>query len=29
MAGRLGHLQLPFFDDGHLALAAELDAWGA
>ncbi len=29
MAGRLDHLQLPFFDDGHRALAAELDAWGA
>ncbi len=27
--GRLGHLQLPFFEDGHRALAAELDAWAA
>jgi acyl-CoA dehydrogenase len=26
---RLAHLQLPFFDDGHRALAAELDHWGA
>ncbi|RVU45139.1 acyl-CoA dehydrogenase family protein [Rubrivivax rivuli] len=26
---RLAHLQLPFFDDGHRALAAELDAWSA
>ncbi|MED5621375.1 acyl-CoA dehydrogenase family protein [Ideonella sp. BN130291] len=26
---RLSHLQLPFFDDGHRALAAALDAWGA
>jgi acyl-CoA dehydrogenase len=27
--GRLAHLELPFFDDGHRALAAELDAWAA
>jgi acyl-CoA dehydrogenase len=27
--GRLGHLQLPFFEDGHRALAAELDVWAA
>ncbi|KPF46636.1 acyl-CoA dehydrogenase [beta proteobacterium AAP121] len=26
---RLAHLQLPFFDNGHRALAAELDAWSA
>jgi acyl-CoA dehydrogenase len=26
---RLAHLQLPFFDDGHRALAAELDHWAA
>lgn len=25
---RLDHLQLPFFDDGHRALAQALDAWG-
>jgi acyl-CoA dehydrogenase len=25
---RLSHLDLPFFDDAHRALAAELDAWG-
>jgi acyl-CoA dehydrogenase len=25
---RLDHLQLPFFDDGHRALATDLDAWG-
>ena len=29
MTGRLEHLALPFFDDAHLALAAELDAWSA
>ena len=29
MAARLSHLQLPFFEDGHRALAAELDAWSA
>ena len=29
MAQRLAHLQLPFFDNRHRALAAELDAWGA
>ena len=29
MAQRLGHLQLPFFEPRHLALAEELDAWGA
>lgn len=28
MAARLGHLQLPFFDERHHRLAAELDAWG-
>ena len=28
-ATRLGHLRLPFFDEGHRALAAELDAWSA
>ncbi|WP_425258217.1 acyl-CoA dehydrogenase family protein [Rubrivivax sp. RP6-9] len=27
--GRLDHLALPFFDDGHRALAAQLDAWSA
>ena len=27
--GRLTHLALPFFDDGHHALAAELDGWSA
>ena len=26
---RLAHLALPFFDDGHRALAAELDGWSA
>ena len=26
---RLSHLELPFFDDRHRALAAELDAWSA
>ena len=26
---RLGHLQLPFFDDAHRALAGELDNWSA
>ena len=26
---RLSHLELPFFDDGHRALAQELDAWAA
>ena len=26
---RLTHLALPFFDDGHRALAAELDGWSA
>ncbi len=26
---RLAHLVLPFFDDGHRALASALDAWGA
>jgi acyl-CoA dehydrogenase len=26
---RLAHLDLPFFDDHHRALAAELDAWSA
>ncbi len=26
---RLAHLDLPFFDDAHRALAAELDAWAA
>jgi acyl-CoA dehydrogenase len=26
---RLAHLELPFFDDGHRALAQSLDAWGA
>jgi acyl-CoA dehydrogenase len=26
---RLAHLELPFFDDRHLSLAAELDAWSA
>ncbi|MDZ7592466.1 MAG: acyl-CoA dehydrogenase family protein [Rubrivivax sp.] len=26
---RLDHLALPFFDDGHRALAGELDAWAA
>jgi len=26
---RLSHLELPFFDDGHRALAAALDDWGA
>jgi acyl-CoA dehydrogenase len=26
---RLVHLELPFFDDGHRALAAAIDAWGA
>jgi acyl-CoA dehydrogenase len=26
---RLAHLELPFFDDGHRGLAAELDAWSA
>jgi acyl-CoA dehydrogenase len=26
---RLTHLELPFFDDGHRALAAALDAWAA
>ncbi len=26
---RLAHLELPFFDHAHRALAAELDAWGA
>ncbi len=26
---RLDHLGLPFFDDGHRALARELDAWAA
>ncbi|MEW6706131.1 MAG: acyl-CoA dehydrogenase family protein [Pseudomonadota bacterium] len=26
---RLAHLELPFFDDGHRALAGALDAWGA
>lgn len=25
---RLAHLQLPFFDDGHRELAADLDRWG-
>jgi acyl-CoA dehydrogenase len=29
MAGRLAHLDLPFFDDGHRALAARLDDWGS
>lgn len=29
MAGRLDHLALPFFDDTHRALAAEVDAWAA
>ena len=29
MAQRLGHLQLPFFEPRHQALAAEVDAWGA
>jgi acyl-CoA dehydrogenase len=29
MDGRLTHLELPFFDDGHRALAAALDAWAA
>lgn len=29
MAGRLDHLALPFFDDAHRALAAEVDAWAA
>jgi acyl-CoA dehydrogenase len=29
MSRRLAHLDLPFFDDGHRALAASLDAWGA
>ncbi|MBX3600329.1 MAG: acyl-CoA dehydrogenase family protein [Rubrivivax sp.] len=28
-AGRLAHLELPFFDDGHRALAAALDTWAA
>ena len=27
--GRLDHLALPFFDDGHRALAAQLDTWSA
>ncbi len=26
---RLAHLELPFFDEGHRALARELDAWAA
>jgi acyl-CoA dehydrogenase len=26
---RLAHLELPFFDDGHRALAQALDGWGA
>ncbi|MDP1534411.1 MAG: acyl-CoA dehydrogenase family protein, partial [Rubrivivax sp.] len=26
---RLAHLELPFFDDGHRALASQLDAWSA
>ncbi|HLL17201.1 MAG TPA: acyl-CoA dehydrogenase family protein, partial [Rubrivivax sp.] len=26
---RLAHLELPFFDDRHRALAGELDRWGA
>lgn len=29
MAGRLDHLALPFFDDAHRALAAEVDTWAA
>ena len=29
MTARLAHLELPFFDDTHRALAAELDAWSA
>jgi acyl-CoA dehydrogenase len=29
MSTRLAHLELPFFDDGHRALARELDAWAA
>jgi acyl-CoA dehydrogenase len=27
MSARLAHLELPFFDDSHRRLAAELDAW--
>lgn len=29
MTQRLAHLELPFFDDRHRALAAELDGWSA
>jgi acyl-CoA dehydrogenase len=29
LPARLAHLDLPFFDDRHRALAAELDAWAA
>jgi acyl-CoA dehydrogenase len=29
LPARLAHLELPFFDDRHRALAAELDAWAA
>jgi len=28
MSGRLDHLALPFFDDGHRELASRLDEWG-
>jgi acyl-CoA dehydrogenase len=29
VTARLAHLELPFFDDAHRALAAQLDAWSA
>src|SRR4051794_38592270 len=29
MSARLAHLELPFFDDRHRALAAEVDGWAA